>query len=95
MENLTPQNLYFLFSVGLLVGFLVDLVMGKRALGTFGNLGGGVLGSILIGGICFVLDLVGPLVYAAIGTMLFLFLINVFSVHGEQESEADSAGTAA
>lgn len=91
MDNLTPQNLYFLFSVGLLVGFLVDLVMGKRALGTFGNLGGGVLGSILIGGICFVFDIVGPLVYAAIGTMLFLFLINIFSVHADEESESADA----
>jgi uncharacterized membrane protein YeaQ/YmgE (transglycosylase-associated protein family) len=90
MENLTPVNLYFLFSVGLLVGFAVDLVMGKRALGTLGNLASGVLGSIIIGAICFVLDIVGPLVYAALGSMLLLFLINIFSIHSDKQSAAHS-----
>lgn len=85
MENLTPVNLYFLFSIGLLVGYVVDLIMGKRAMGTIGNLISGVAGSLTIGAITFLFDVVGPLVYAAIGSMLLLFLINIFSIHSDEE----------
>jgi hypothetical protein len=40
---------------------------------------------MIIGAITFIFDVVGPLVYAAIGSMLFLFLINLFSIHSDEE----------
>lgn len=89
--DVTAEGLYFIFSVGLLVGFLVDLIMGGRGMSTIGNLVNGVIGALLVGGIALGFGLAGYLVYAALGTLLYLFIINVFSVHGEESSESGTA----
>ncbi|WP_069130414.1 GlsB/YeaQ/YmgE family stress response membrane protein [Rhodohalobacter halophilus] len=88
MEELNSVTIYWLISIGLLIGFVMDLIMIKRGIGMIGNLIGGVLGSVLIGVVVVSIGLVGPLVYAAIGSIAFLFLVNVFSLHPEDKIEA-------
>lgn len=88
MEVFNGVTVYWLISIGLLIGYIMDLVMLKRGVGLKGNLIGGVIGSLIIGWFLIELSLFGPLIYAAMGTIAFLFLVNVFSFHIEERTEA-------
>ncbi len=88
MEELNGVTIYWLISIGLLVGYVMDLIMIKQGIGMVGNLIGGTLGSVIIGAALISIGLFAPLVYAAIGSIAFLFLVNVFSFHPEDNIEA-------
>lgn len=87
MEELNVVTIYWLISIGLIIGYLMDLMMIKRGIGMIGNIIGGVAGSVLVGISVISIGLVGPLVYSAIGSIAFLFLVNVFSFHPENRVE--------
>lgn len=87
MEELNSVTIYWLISIGLFIGFVMDLIMIKRGIGMAGNIIGGVAGSLLVGIAVIAIGLVGPLVYAALGSIAFLFLVNVFSFHPENRVE--------
>jgi len=53
-----------------------------------GNVFWGAVGSVIIGVIMIVLNVFGPLIYAAVGSIAFLFLINVFSFDQEHKDSA-------
>lgn len=91
MEELNAVTIYWLISIGLLVGYLTDLIMIKRGIGMIGNIVWGAIGSLILGVICIILGLFGPLVYAAIGSIAFLFLINVFSFHTDHVTDAKAS----
>lgn len=91
MEELNGVTIYWLISIGLLVGLVIDLIMFKRGIGMFGNILWGAIGSVIIGVTGILLGLYAPLVYAALGTVSLLFLVNVFSFHGLDNSEAKAS----
>lgn len=91
MEELNGATIYWLISIGLLVGFVIDLIMFKRGIGMFGNVLWGAAGSVIIGITVIILGLYAPLVYAALGTIALLFLINVFSFHVLDNAEAKAS----
>lgn len=91
MEVFNGVTVYWLISLGLLIGYIMDLVMLKRGVGLKGNLFGGVLSSVIIGWFLIALNLYGPLIYAGIGTIAFLFLVNIFSFHQEERTEATTS----
>ncbi len=88
MEELSAVTIYWLISIGLLVGFVIDLIMMKRGISLIGNVFWGAVGSVIIGVIMIVLNVFGPLIYAAVGSIAFLFLINVFSFDQEHKDSA-------
>lgn len=88
MEELNGVTIYWLISIGLFVGFIVDLIMIKRGIGMIGNVIGGAVGSVIIGVSGIMLDMFAPLIFAAIGAIAFLFLINVFSFHVLEQIDA-------
>ena len=88
MLELNAVTIYWLISIGLLVCFVIDLVMIKRGIGMIGNVVWGAVGSLIIGAAVIWLDLYAPLLYAAIGSIAFLFLVNVFSIHTSEEVAA-------
>lgn len=88
MEELNVVTIYWLISIGLLIGFIIDIVMIKRGIGMIGNLIGGALGAIIIGVSAILLNLFAPLLFAAIGSIALLFLINVFSFHVSDQVDA-------
>ena len=90
MEELNGVTIYWLISIGLLVGFVIDLVMMKRGISLIGNVVWGAVGSVIIGVIMIVLNVFGPMIYAAVGSIAFLFLINVFSFDQEHKDSARS-----
>ncbi|MCG2588581.1 hypothetical protein [Rhodohalobacter sulfatireducens] len=91
MEELNTVVIYWLISIGLLVGFLVDLAMIKRGIGMVGNVVWGAVGSVIIGVISIWFGLFAPLMYAAIGSIAFLFLFNVFSIHTSDQVDAKAS----
>lgn len=88
MEELNGVTLYWLISIGLLVGFITDLAMIKRGIGMIGNVVWGAIGSVIIGVVAIALNLYAPLLYATIGAIAFLFLFNVFSIHTSEKVDA-------
>ena len=88
MEELNGVTIYWLISIGLLVGFIIDLVMMKRGISLIGNIFWGAIGSVIIGVIMIILNVFAPLVYAGLGSIAFLFLMNVFSFDQEHRDSA-------
>lgn len=88
MEELNGVVIYWLISIGLFVGFVTDLAMIKRGIGLIGNVVWGAVGSVVIGVVAIVFDLYAPLLYAAISSIAFLFLFNVFSIHASDHVDA-------
>ncbi len=91
MEELNAVTIYWLISIGLLIGFIMDIVMIKRGIGMIGNIIGGVVGSVVIGISVILVGLFAPLVYAALGAIAFLFLVNVFSFHPEDVQDVKAS----
>lgn len=91
MEELNAVTIYWLISIGLLVGYVIDLVMIKRGIGMYGNIFWGAAGAVIIGVLLISFGLYAPLVYAAIGSIAFLFLINVFSFHTSEQVDAKAS----
>lgn len=88
MEELNGVVIYWLISIGLFVGFLVDIAMIKEGIGMIGNVVWGAIGSVIIGIVVISFGLYAPLLYAAIGSIAFLFLFNVFSIHTSDHVDA-------
>lgn len=91
MEELNGVTIYWLISIGLFVGFIIDLIMIKRGIGMIGNVIGGALGSVIIGVAAIWLEMFAPLIFATIGSISFLFLINVFSFHVSEHLDAKAS----
>ena len=91
MEELNGVTIYWLISIGLLVGFVIDVIMINRGIGMFANILWGAAGSVVIGLTGILLGLYAPLVYAALGTIALLFLVNVFSFHVLENTEAKAS----
>jgi len=91
MEELNGTTIYWLISIGLLIGYVIDLLMMNRGISTIGNVVWGAVGSVIIGVICIILNLFGPLAYAALGSIAFLFLMNVFSFHSDTVADASAS----
>lgn len=92
MEELNGVTIYWLISIGLLVGLFVELFLMKRSIGLIRNAIWGAVGSVIIGVAMILLNMFSPLIYAALGSIAFLFLINVFSFE-EVHKEAVRAAT--
>lgn len=91
MEELNLVTIYWLISIGLLVGLVVDIIMIKRGVGLIPNVISGALGSVIIGVFMIELMVFGALIYAAIGTIALMFLINVFSFDQEHNDHAKAS----
>jgi len=86
MEELNGVTIYWLLSIGLFVGLCVDIMLMNRSIGLIRNAIWGAVSSIIIGVCMIILNMFAPLIYAALGAIAFLFLVNVFSfeeVHKE------------
>lgn len=91
MEELNGVTIYWLISIGLMIGYILELILGKRGMNLAGNLIGGVIGSVAIGVSAIMLNLFGPLIYAALGSVAFLFLVNVFNMDPEHNQDTGIA----
>lgn len=88
MEEFNGVMIYWLISVGLLVGLLTDLVLGYRSMGLVKNVIAGALGALVLGVVFLSVGLSAPLLFSAMGTLGLLFLSNAFSIHPGHEPDA-------
>lgn len=83
MEALNGTLLFWFISVGLLVGALTKVLLWNRGVKLVTNLVGGVLGAIVVGAISIFLEFPGSLVFALMGSISILFILNVFHAQSE------------
>jgi uncharacterized membrane protein YeaQ/YmgE (transglycosylase-associated protein family) len=85
MEQLSGTLIYWYISVGLIVGLVNGLVIGKEGVSFFANLGFGVLGAVIMGIIGLLFGIGDGVFFSFIATWPFLFLVNVFHHHHREE----------
>ena len=73
-----------MIALGMVVGAVVKLAMWNTTVDLVPNLAAGVAGSLVVGGITVALNLPGGLLFAMLGSLSILFILNVF----HQQSEA-------
>lgn len=84
MEVLDGTTIFWLFALGLLVGGAVKLVMWNTTVNLVSNLVAGVMGSVVVGGLTSALQLPGGLLFAFIGSLSILFILNVFHMESQK-----------
>lgn len=85
MEELNGATIFWLITLGMLLGASAKLVMGSKGLSMTSNLIGGIVGTLIVGGIGIELQMPGSLLFGILGSLSILFLGNVFFVAGEME----------
>ena len=79
MEELNGAIIFWLITLGMVVGGVLKLFLGKeRGLGIVTNLVGGILSCVLVGILAIKMQVPGSLLLGLMGTMAILFLANVF-----------------
>lgn len=78
METLDGTTVFWLLSFGMLTGLIVKFVMGSRGVGLLTNVLGGTVGTLVSGIVGILLQLPGSMVFAFLGTLGVLFIMNVF-----------------
>lgn len=89
METLTGTTIYWLISIGLIVGFITGIFIRSEGISLFGNLIWGALGALLMGFIGINLGIGDGLLFAFIATLPLLFLVNVFHRHHQEDIFGD------
>ena len=84
MEVLDGATIFWLIAQGMLVGAITKVTMWNTTVDIIPNIAAGVAGSLVVGGITVALSLPGGLVFAMLGSLSILFILNVF--HQETES---------
>lgn len=85
MEELNVATVFWLITLGMLIGASAKLVMGSKGLSMMTNLIGGIAGTLIVGGIGIELQMPGSLLFGILGSLSILFLGNVFFVTSEME----------
>lgn len=86
MEVLNGSTMFWLLSFGMLTGLTVKFVMGNRGVGLVQNVLWGTVGTVVSGAVAIALQLPGSLVFAFLGTLGILFILNVFHAASESDS---------
>jgi uncharacterized membrane protein YeaQ/YmgE (transglycosylase-associated protein family) len=89
MESLSGTLIYWYISVGLIVGLVNGMVIGREGVSLFANLGFGILGAVLMGIIGLIFGIGDGVFFSFIATWPFLFLVNVFHQHHQEDLMED------
>ena len=85
MTIISGAAIFWFIALGMVVGLLFGLVVKKEGIPILGNIGWGVFASVLTGVIGILLDFGDSLLFALVYTLAFLFLVNVFHQHHEED----------
>ena len=78
MEVLDGTTIFWLLTSGMLIGAAVKVAMWNTTIDIIPNLIAGAAGSVIVGGLTVALNLPGMLVFAFLGSLSILFILNVF-----------------
>lgn len=85
MVVLDGTTIFWLIAIGMVTGALAKFAMGKSTIDLVPNVLAGVAGSVVVGSIVVLLELPGDFLFALLGSICILFIVNVF--HQEREDE--------
>lgn len=85
MEALTGTLIYWYMSVGVVVGFMVGLFIKREGISFMANIIWGLIGGVIMGAIGLYMGISDGVLFAFIATWPFLFLINAFHQHHEED----------
>ena len=86
MENLDGTTLFWLITVGMVIGSAAKVVMWNKGLTITSNIVAGVLGTVIVGGIGIELQVPGSMMFGVLGGLAILFIANVFFLQEEHEA---------
>lgn len=78
MDVLDGATIFWLIAMGMVLGAAAKLAMWNTTIGLIPNMLAGIVGSVVVGGVMVALDLPGGLVFALMGSISILFILNVF-----------------
>lgn len=81
MIVLSGTAVFWFMALGLLVGYLFGQIIKHEGVTLGANIIWGILASVLTGSIAIILELGDGLIFALLGTLTTLFLVNVFHQH--------------
>lgn len=84
MEVLDGTTIFWLFALGMVVGSVVKLAMYNTTIGLLPNVLSGIIGSIVVGAITVAMNLPFGLLFAFMGSLGVVFIVNVFHVEGQK-----------
>lgn len=84
MEVLDGTTIFWLFALGMVVGAVVKLAMYNTTIGLLPNVLSGIIGSIVVGAITVAMNLPFGLLFAFMGSLGVVFIVNVFHVEGQK-----------
>ncbi|NGP87542.1 hypothetical protein [Fodinibius halophilus] len=84
MEVLDGTTIFWLIALGMVVGALAKLAMWDTTIDMVPNLAAGVAGSLVMGGVTVSLQLPGGFLFAMLGSLSILFILNVFHQQSEE-----------
>lgn len=84
MDVLNGTTIFWLFALGILVGGAAKLVMWNTTVDLLSNLAAGVAGSLIVGGVTVALQLPGGFLFAFLGSLSILFILNVFHMESQK-----------
>lgn len=89
MLGLSGTAIFWLIALGLITGLIFGLIVRREGVTVPANIFWGVFASLLIGVIGANLGFGDSLLYAFVYTIAFLFLVNVFHLHHEEDVHGD------
>ncbi len=84
MEVLDGTTIFWLFALGMVVGSVVKLAMYNTTIGLLPNVLSGIIGSIVVGAMTVAMNLPFGLLFAFMGSLGVVFIVNVFHVEGQK-----------
>ena len=89
MEILDGPTIFWLITLGLILGAAAKVAMGNKGLHIITNLAFGVAGTLIVGGIGIELRIPGSILFALMGSISILFLANVFFMQEDHEESPE------
>ena len=83
MEGFNGATIFWLITLGLLVGGVMKLLLGNKGMGITANVLGGAVSALICGFVAFIVQLPAGTALGVTGTMGVLFLGNAFHMIGE------------
>jgi hypothetical protein len=84
MEVLDGTTIFWLLALGMITGAIVKVAMWNTTIDLIPNVAAGIAGSIIVGGLTVALNLPGGMLFAFLGSLTILFILNVFHMERQQ-----------
>lgn len=85
MESISSTSIFWFIALGLTVGAIFGLIVKKEGVSVKKNIIAAVFASILTGSMAIIMGFGDGLLFALLGTLAILFLVNAFHQHHEED----------